>query len=314
MNFLAACLLSLVGDGTDYASLLKDAKLNLAEALDKGTAEAKTGFASWVMINRIDGKVVFEVDVTQGPKTVEMTLDAKEGKVVTSDTDEDEDAEAPKEPKLTLKKAVELALKQVDGKAVEAELLLDDGQQDAYVKVFADGQVYMVVVDGDKGAVAGVKRISDQDMPGQDAPKEAQDGSGIAWIQVDRAAKIDDPFKVGLEKARQEKKPIVLFTFDDDDSPFLDTDDAFKDKALKEFKDKFIFVKVDSESPLLREKAREAYDNAPWVFVLDSRADEPFAKPLVKIHGEHKKGGGIPVDKLKDAMTEGLKKNAEVKQ
>lgn len=140
------------------------------------------------------------------------------------------------------------------------------------------------------------------------------EGSGITWIQADRAKKIDDPFAVGLEKAKKDGRPIVLFAFDDDDSPFLDTDDAFKDKALKEFSDKFVFVKVDSESSLLHEKAREAFDNAPWVFVLDSRADDPFAKPLVKIHGQHKKGGGITVEALKEAMTEGLKKQKEVKQ
>lgn len=128
---------------------------------------------------------------------------------------------------------------------------------------------------------------------------------GIEWIQHDRD-KCPDPYQTALDRAKQQSKPVVLFVWDDDDAPFLETDEAFKDKSLEPFADKFVFVKIDSEAELIHDKFAEAFDKGPFVFVLDPRAKDPSAAPLGKIAGEHKKGGGIKADKLVEFLKAGL--------
>src|SRR4051794_1008107 len=76
-----------------------------------------------------------------------------------------------------------------------------------------------------------------------------------------------DGYARALERARADKKPIVLFVFDDDDAPFLETERNFADPALASLLPQLVLVRVDSEARLVHDKFREAFDNAPWVFV-----------------------------------------------
>jgi hypothetical protein len=130
---------------------------------------------------------------------------------------------------------------------------------------------------------------------------------GIEWIQYDRD-NVRDPYQTALDRAKQQSKPVVLFVWDDDDDPFLETDEAFKDKSIEPYAEKLVFVKIDSEAQLIHDRYSEAFDKGPWVFVLDPRAKDPAAAPLAKVAGKHEKGGGIQAGRLAELLKSGLER------
>lgn len=121
-------------------------------------------------------------------------------------------------------------------------------------------------------------------------------------------------FMAAAEQAQKEGKPVVLFSYDDDDAPFKDTDAAFQDAAVGALAEKFVFVKIDSEAVFWKNNLREAFDGAPWIYVLDPRLEKPCSEPLAKVVGEHKPGGGITAARIKETLTAALAKYADAKR
>jgi uncharacterized membrane protein YkoI len=99
------------------------------------------------------------MDVAQGSKILEVNLSAKTGEVVETDTENEDQSKLVQAAKITLKQAIEAALKKAPGKAVAAELEMKDAKVQAEVKVFADGKVQKVYVDGTTGQVTAIKEL-----------------------------------------------------------------------------------------------------------------------------------------------------------
>src|SRR5262245_29878793 len=157
-TILAATLLvALVGP--DYQKMLDEAKFSLAEAVDKGIKEAKEGVVVKVQIEVEKGKTIFTMDIAQGEKVIEINLDVKEGAVVDRKTEEENRSKIVKAAKIPLKQAIEASIKKAGGKAVSAELRLKEGKAEVEVRVFKDGKLTAVTVDGEKGEVTGQKEV-----------------------------------------------------------------------------------------------------------------------------------------------------------
>jgi uncharacterized membrane protein YkoI len=151
---LAVAFLAGPKVGPDYAKLLKDAKFTLSEAVDKASKE----FPDWTPLSAYmeenEGKPSFFVYFAKDKKTVEVTLDLKDGSVVAKENQTDDDSKILSAVKITLKKAIEVALMKVPGKAVYADFDVDEkGPPEAEVDIFADGKVTRVLIDAVKGEV-----------------------------------------------------------------------------------------------------------------------------------------------------------------
>jgi len=154
--------------GPDYGKLLDEAKYSLSEAIDKGLKEAKEGTVVKAEIEREKGKIIFTMDVAQGDKILEVGLDVKEGRLVSRDTESEDQSALVKASKITLKQAIEAALKKVDGKAVVAELTLKDNKPGALVKVFSNGKVSRVLIDGETGKALRVEEEKKEEKEEKD--------------------------------------------------------------------------------------------------------------------------------------------------
>jgi uncharacterized membrane protein YkoI len=145
-----ALVLVLAAD-PDYEKLLKQAKLTLVEAI--GKADGGTVVAA--ALEDDNGDVVFAIHVAKGNKTKEVILDVTEGKVVESNEDGGEDdSKAVAAAKISIKQAIEKALKKVPGKAVTADLdMAEDGKPDYEIGIFANGKVTKVTVNAVTGEV-----------------------------------------------------------------------------------------------------------------------------------------------------------------
>lgn len=155
---LAAAL--LVGlAGPDYEKMLAEAKYSLAEAVDKGLKEAKDGVVIKVQLEKEKGRVIYTMDIAQGDKILEVNLDVKDGSVVERKTENDDKSSVAKAAKVGLKQAIEASLKKSEGKAVSAEIRLKAGKPEVEVRVFKEGKLTGVTVDGEKGDVTASKEI-----------------------------------------------------------------------------------------------------------------------------------------------------------
>lgn len=140
--------------GPDYAKLLQDANLSLAEAIAKAAKEVPGGTPLSAYMEENDGKPRFFVFVAKDTKTVEIALDLKDGTVIRKETLNDDDSKVVGAVKISLTKAIENALLKVPGKAVYADFDLDDkGPAEAEVDVFAAGKVTKVHLNAATGDV-----------------------------------------------------------------------------------------------------------------------------------------------------------------
>jgi uncharacterized membrane protein YkoI len=138
----------------DYAKMIKDAKLTLSEAVDKATKEVAGGTVVSGYMEENDGKPRYFIFVAKERKTIEVSIDLKEGTVAGKETLDDDDSKLVGTLKITLSKAIETALKKVAGKAVYADFDADEkGPPEAEVDVFADGKVTRVYIDAVTGEV-----------------------------------------------------------------------------------------------------------------------------------------------------------------
>jgi len=150
---LVGALAGLQGD-PNYAKLIEDAKFSLAEAIAKAAKEVPgcTPVSGYMEEN--EGKPRFFLYVAKETSTVEIALDLKDGSVTRKETLNDDDSKIVKAVKISLVKAIEIALNKVPGKAVYADFDLDDkGPAEAEVDVFAAGKVTKVYVNAVTGDV-----------------------------------------------------------------------------------------------------------------------------------------------------------------
>jgi len=151
MVLLAALLF---GADPDYAKLLRDAKYTLSEAIDKGEKEVPGGKVMSAYMEENEGKPRYFLYVAKDKKTLEVSLDLKDGTVMGKESLDDDDSKLVGAVKITLKKAIESALKKVPGKAVYADFDADEkGPPEAEVDVFAEGKITKVYVNALTGEV-----------------------------------------------------------------------------------------------------------------------------------------------------------------
>jgi len=152
-SIIVAALLGGAAD-PDYAKLLLDAKVTLSEAIEKGLKEVPGGTVLSAYIEENEGKPRYFLYVAKGQKTLEVSIDIKDGTVSGKETLDDDDSKLVASLKITLPKAIEAALKKVPGKAVYADFDADDkGPAEAEVDIFADGKVTKVFIDAATGEV-----------------------------------------------------------------------------------------------------------------------------------------------------------------
>jgi uncharacterized membrane protein YkoI len=146
-------LLALPALAQDFGKLAEEAKVPIADAIDKGLAEARSGACFHAELERDKGIAAWSIDIAQGRKTCNVVLDAKDGKVVETEVEAEDHSKSVDACKVTLKAAVEAALKGTPGTPVEAQLALRDGKPVITVKVLAEGKVNVVKIDGATGEV-----------------------------------------------------------------------------------------------------------------------------------------------------------------
>jgi len=159
MKILLAATLIAGLAGPDYEKMLAEAKFSLAEAIEKGLKEAKDGVVVKVQIEKEKDRIIYTMDIAQGDKILEINLDVKDGSIVDRKTENEDKSKIAKASKTVLKQAIEVALKKSAGKAVSAEVRLKGGKAEIEVRVFKDGKLTGVTVDGEKGEVTGSKEI-----------------------------------------------------------------------------------------------------------------------------------------------------------
>jgi uncharacterized membrane protein YkoI len=140
----------------DYPELLKDSKISLVEGIALGLKEAREGVVCKAELEG-DKEVHWAIDVAQGSKVLAVDIDVKTGKVVGTDTENADLSRVAKAAKITLARAIEVALKKSPGQAVAAEFRLAGEKAQAYVKVLVKGKVRAVTVDAETGEIVGKK-------------------------------------------------------------------------------------------------------------------------------------------------------------
>ena len=153
---IAGVLLALLPGiaGPDYAKLLEKAKFTLSEAIEKGGKELPGGTVVSAYMEENQGKPRFFLYVAKERKTLEVSLDLVDGSVLEKETLPDDDSKILSAVKITLQKAIEIALKKVPGKAVYADFDVDEkGPPEAEVDVFAGGKVTKVYIHAGTGEI-----------------------------------------------------------------------------------------------------------------------------------------------------------------
>lgn len=154
------------GDRSEWEALLKDAAFELPEAVKKGLSEAGDGVPFHAELEKDKGAAVYSIDVAQGTKTCNVVLDAKTGRVVEKDVEEEDHSAAVKASKTSLLAAIEAARRARPGRVLEARLVLAEGKPVVAVRILGEGDSAEVRIDAVTGAaIAG--------EPPKPAPKEA---------------------------------------------------------------------------------------------------------------------------------------------
>jgi uncharacterized membrane protein YkoI len=167
----ALLLLAAAALAQDWGQLAGEAKLSLAEAIDKGLAEARSGICFHAELERDKGVAAWSIDIAQGTKTCNVVLDAREGKVVEKDVEDEDHSKSVGLCKVELKAAVASALKLAPGTAVEARLLtVNNSKATIAVKVLVDDRVTLVHVDGATGEAKLHRRLPSRPLNPPEPP------------------------------------------------------------------------------------------------------------------------------------------------
>jgi uncharacterized membrane protein YkoI len=136
----------------DAGNLAAEAKLPIADAIDKGLAEAGSGVCFHAELERDKGVACWSIDVAQTKRTCNVVLDARDGTVVEKETEAEDHTTTVGLSKVSLKSAIEAAGKLVGGTVLEARILtVDDRWAAIHVKVLARGGLVFVDVNAETG-------------------------------------------------------------------------------------------------------------------------------------------------------------------
>jgi uncharacterized membrane protein YkoI len=156
---LPLVLLAGLGHAQDRARMVDLAEYPLPEAIERGLKEAGGGFPFHAELENDKGVVVYSIDVAQDARTCNVVLDVKEGRVVAKEVEDEDHSEAVKACRITLKEAIEAALRETPGTAVEARLVTVNRQPRILVKVLAGGREVLASIDGVTGAGRAPRQI-----------------------------------------------------------------------------------------------------------------------------------------------------------
>lgn len=158
-------------DDENPAELLKKAGITLSEAVQKATAIAGQGTVVAVELENEDGKAIFSVEVAQGDKILEVNLDAKTGEKVNTENENEDKSAVAKALKVTVAQAIEAALQKKPGLAFSAEAEVEDGKPEIEVKIWSDGKLFKVEVDGATGVAGAPKAKKSEKKEEKDEKK-----------------------------------------------------------------------------------------------------------------------------------------------
>lgn len=153
----ASRLVTRGGGETAYDALLRDARVTLVEALELAAEGSKAALPYHADLETESGRVIFAVDLVVGGRTLEVKIDARDGKILKRKNEDDEDEPCVEPSSIPLARAVTLALEEVPGRAVEAEFKRVLGQVRVDVTIVQDGQVKRVRLDGRTGEVENIR-------------------------------------------------------------------------------------------------------------------------------------------------------------
>ncbi|HXG62401.1 MAG TPA: PepSY domain-containing protein [Planctomycetota bacterium] len=164
---LVAGLALWAGSGKREA-LVKEAKITLAEALEKARAEVKEGTPVSCELTSRKGVVQYAAVFARGSAGLSVALDPKTGAVLGKAEVAKDFSKAAAAAKISLAKGIEIATKRVPGQATDVELEFEDGRAVLEVEVFADGKVFEVEIDAQTGQVLEVEEEDDDEGEGDD--------------------------------------------------------------------------------------------------------------------------------------------------
>lgn len=165
MHALIPALLLLMPQEPDTAQLVRKAKLTMGQAVERAMQAARTGVVVQAELEFEQDRTVWSLDVAQGKKILEVLLDAKDGKVIETGEEDEDQSEVVQAAKLTLKDAVAAVVKQHAGTPVLAQLRMVEGKPAVTVEVFAAGKLSTFVADvatPAKGAQGREEEAEDQ--------------------------------------------------------------------------------------------------------------------------------------------------------
>jgi len=160
---LVGMILACLSTRTSPDRLLKEAKVTLPEALVTALPEVKDGTPVWAKLREENGRILYVLNVARGESAVRMSVDARTKEIVSNVPLKKSYAKLLGASKLSMAKAVEIALAKVAGKATGVEFELKKGKAVAEVKVFLDGKLYEVKLDAVTGSVIKVEQDDDDD-------------------------------------------------------------------------------------------------------------------------------------------------------
>ena len=124
-----------------------EAKVGLLEAVDLALKEAPDATAYHV---ELEGGS-YSIDLARGDKSVNMMIDAGDGSVLEKLIEDESHAAEVRMSQVTLHDAVQSALQEAPGTAIEAEIMLLPGRAVVEVKVLRDGKPVLIEVDAATG-------------------------------------------------------------------------------------------------------------------------------------------------------------------
>src|SRR5688572_18102535 len=112
---LVLALAGLPAPNNKPAELLKRVKMSLPEAMEKAAPEAKDCSVFAAQLREIKGRPIYYVGFAKGDSSIRISLDAATAEVVMKTTDQKNNSKAISVAKLSMAKAIEAAVKKVEG-------------------------------------------------------------------------------------------------------------------------------------------------------------------------------------------------------
>src|SRR5260221_5206229 len=143
--------------------LLKEAKFTLPEAVEIALPEIKDGSPIFARLREEKSRILYVVNVAKGETATRMSIDAKTKEIVSKTELKKSFAKLIGASKISMAKAIEIALTKKAGKATRVGFELKKGKPVAEVLVFLDGKLFEVKLDAVTVSVIKVNENDDDD-------------------------------------------------------------------------------------------------------------------------------------------------------